>query len=146
MKEAALGGVQYIGVDVVRELVENNRAAHGGPGREFLHGDFVRDPLPRVDVIVCRDVLAHLSCPDVQAALENFGRSGSTWLLTNTFVSRSVNPDIETGGWRPLNLQAPPFDSAARILRNRRTMRAFRRHLVRQAARALAVADRPGPR
>ena len=36
-----------------------------------------------------------------------------TWLLTNTFVSRSVNPDIETGGWRPLNLQAPPFDRAA---------------------------------
>lgn len=109
MKEAALGGTHYIGLDVVRELVETNRAAYGGPGREFLHGDLVRDPLPRVDVIICRDVLPHLSCSDIRAAIENFVRSGSTWLLTNTFVARGVNTDIQTGGWRPLDLQAPPF-------------------------------------
>ena len=29
--------------------------------------------------------------------------------MTNTFVERADNQDIATGGWRPLNLQAPPF-------------------------------------
>jgi SAM-dependent methyltransferase len=110
MKEAALGRTRYLGLDVVRALVEANRAAFAAPGRDFLHGDFVRDPLPSVDVIVCRDVLPHLSCGDIRAAIENFNRSGSRWLLTNTFVARRANPDIETGGWRPLNLQAPPFE------------------------------------
>jgi SAM-dependent methyltransferase len=113
MKEAALGGTHYIGLDVVRELVEANRAAYTAPAREFRHGDLVRDRLPRVDVIVCRDVLPHLSCRDIRAAIENFNRSGSRWLLTNTFVGRPANPDIETGGWRPLNLQAAPFDLPA---------------------------------
>jgi SAM-dependent methyltransferase len=110
MKEAALGSARYIGLEVVRELVEANRAAYGGPGREFVQGDLVVDPLPRVDVIVCRDVLPHLSSRDIRAAIENFNRSRSRWLLTNTFVARPANADIETGGWRPLNLQAPPFE------------------------------------
>lgn len=110
MKAADLGSTRYIGLDVVRELVEANRTAYAAPGREFVHGDLVRDPLPCVDVIMCRDVLPHLSYGDIRAALDNFVRSGSAWLLTNTFVARSENADIETGGWRPLNLQASPFE------------------------------------
>ena len=64
-----------------------------------MHLDITRDRLPRVDLILCRDVLPHLSFADIARAVDNFKRSGATWLLTNTFVDRPRNDDIPTGAW-----------------------------------------------
>jgi len=102
-----LGIERYVGADIVPELIARNRARFGGPCRRFLVRDMVRDRLPRADVVFCRDGLVHLSHTEIFAALKNFKRSRSTWLLTNTFTERSANQDLP--GWHPLNLQAPPF-------------------------------------
>ena len=61
------------------------------------------------DVIICRDGLVHLSFADARAAIRNFRRSGSRYLLATTFVRRTENTDIPTGGWRVLNMEAEPF-------------------------------------
>ena len=100
---------RYVGVDVVPELIERNREHHAAPGRTFVCADLTRDPLPRADVVLCRDCLVHFSFADVWAALDNFRRSGSTWLCTTTFLDTRRNRDIRTGGWRELNLQEAPF-------------------------------------
>jgi len=101
---------RYVGVDVVPELIERVRAAHGSERRAFACADLARDPLPRADVILCRDGLVHFSFREIRAALRNFQRSGATYLLATTFVDTARNTDIRTGaGWRALNLQAPPF-------------------------------------
>ncbi len=47
---------------------------------------------------------------DIHAAIENFRRSGCTYLLATTFVADRRNVDIRTGTWRPLHMQGPPFD------------------------------------
>ena len=100
----------YVGVDVVPELVERVRAAHGSERRTFIRADLARDPLPRADVILCRDGLVHFSFGEIRAALRNFKRSGAEYLLATTFVDTARNVDIRTGGgWRDLNLQEPPF-------------------------------------
>ncbi|HEX8244427.1 MAG TPA: class I SAM-dependent methyltransferase [Longimicrobium sp.] len=99
----------YVGVDVVPELVARCREHLAGDGRTFLCADLTRDPLPPADVVLCRDCLVHFSFADARAALLNFRRSGARWLLTTTFVDVRKNLDIRTGGWRVLNLQAPPF-------------------------------------
>jgi hypothetical protein len=75
--------------------------------------DITSDTLPAVDLIFCRDCLVHLPLFDIHAALHNFRQSGATWLLTTTFTRRSHNPDILPGSWRPINLQAPPFNLPA---------------------------------
>jgi hypothetical protein len=54
-----------------------------------------------------------LSFADVARVVRNFQRSGSRYLLTTTFVERGRNDDIATGEWRPLDLQAPPFEFPA---------------------------------
>ena len=100
---------QYIGLDVVPDLIAANQRATTAPGRRFVCGDLAADPLPRADVILCRDCLVHFSFDDVSRALSNFQRSGSQYLLTTTFVARGANDDIQTGAWRPLDLQAAPF-------------------------------------
>ena len=107
MKEVPLGNVSYLGIDVVPELIERNRSLYAG--REFRCLDMTRGPLPRADMIFCRDGLVHLSFEDVHKALAVFKQSGSRYLVATTFPARSANGDIITGDWRPLNLELAPF-------------------------------------
>ena len=100
---------QYIGVDVVSDLIVRNQRASAGRGRRFMRADLTADPLPQADVILCRDCLVHFSFQDIVRALHNFQHSGSRYVLTTTFIGRGANDDIATGAWRPLDLQAPPF-------------------------------------
>jgi len=110
MREIDFCGRSYIGADIVSELIERNTIEYGGPKRRFVHGDVVRDPLPTADLVLCRDCLIHLSNADVLEALRNIRRSGARFLLATTYTARATNPDIVTGDWRPINLQAPPFE------------------------------------
>ena len=103
----------YFGIDVVPELVAHNRQRYAGDRRTFIHGDITRDALPRADIVLCRDCLVHFSFGDAWAAIRNFKNSGSRFLLATTFIEFMGNSDIETGGWRRLNMQRPPFDFPA---------------------------------
>lgn len=100
---------RYIGADVVPELMARNRKRYGSPDREFIVLDISRDELPAVDVILCRDCMIHLSIQHIQAAIRNFRRSRSTYLLATTHTTVRTNREILTGQWRPVNLQLPPF-------------------------------------
>jgi hypothetical protein len=110
LNECQLALEHYIGADIVSELVRRLNATHTTSNREFRVLELSSDDLPRVDLIFCRDALVHFSNADVLGALANMKRSGTRYLLTTTFVTRTENPDIPTGGnWRPLNLEIPPF-------------------------------------
>ena len=100
---------QYLGVDVVPELIARHQQTNAGPSRRFICADLTCDALPQADVILCRDCLVHFSFEDIDRALHNFRRTGSRYLLTTTFIDWPVNDDIPTGAWRPLNLEAEPF-------------------------------------
>jgi hypothetical protein len=109
MKEMNLGSINYIGADVVPELIAANRRKYGNELRTFLNLDVTSNEVPKVEVIFCRDCLVHFSYEDIFAALRNFKQSLSTYLLTNTFTRIPENFDIRTGDWRPINLQRHPF-------------------------------------
>lgn len=101
---------RYIGADLVDTLVQSNRVRFAGqPGKEFQRLDLCSDPLPRADVVFCRDCLVHLSFANIQRAIANLKRSGSTWLLTTTFLECERNDDIQDGDWRMLNFAIAPF-------------------------------------
>jgi hypothetical protein len=102
--------INYIGADVVSDVITSNRAKHQKQGRKFCILDLEKDRLPRTDLVFCRDVLVHFSFEDVFEALRNIRRSGSTYLLVTTFPDRKENVDIITGDWRPLNMEKPPFN------------------------------------
>jgi len=100
---------QYLGVDVLPDLIQHNQEQFGSPCRTFLSLDITRDQLCKVDLIFCRDCLVHLSFADVAETMRNFRRSQSRFLLTTSFPNHVKNVDISTGDWRPLNLQRSPF-------------------------------------
>jgi hypothetical protein len=109
MKEVPLPDTAYIGVDVVPEVIDRNQRLYGNSWREFRCLDITRGPLPRVDMIFCRDGLVHLCEADVLKALAVFKRSDSRYLAATTFPARTSNEDITTGEWRPVNLEKAPF-------------------------------------
>ncbi len=110
MKDTQLDVEQYTGADVVPDLITRNQELYAGDKTRFLLLDVTRDKLPRVDVILCRDCLIHFSYRHIAAAIRNFKRSGSMYLLTNSYPAWSSNENIRTGDFRPLNLTLPPFN------------------------------------
>jgi SAM-dependent methyltransferase len=109
MQHVALPGIRYTGVDIVPALIARDQATYGSPERRFAVCDLVEGNLPKADLIFCRDCLVHLSYDETRRALDNFRRSGATWLLTTTFTQPRANHDIVTGDWRPIMLQQPPY-------------------------------------
>lgn len=112
MQHVDLNGIDYIGVDVVPELVQDNSVRYAQPRRHFIVADITCDPLPRSDLILCRDCLIHLSYRFIHSAIANFRQSGAQYLLASTSPS-AINQDILTGQCRPLDLQGEPFNLPA---------------------------------
>jgi SAM-dependent methyltransferase len=110
MNHVSLAGINYIGIDVVPELMARNRRLYAKERRTFAVMDITRDRLPAADAILCRECFIHLSLRNIQAALGNFKKTGATHLLCTTHPAVNANTDCPDGGWRSLNLQLPPFD------------------------------------
>lgn len=101
----------YIGIDVVEALIKKNNSQYAGDHTAFFHKNIITDVLPQVDMILCRDCLVHFPFKEIVATLQNFKKSGARYLLTTTFPDWQANTDINAlGGWRPLNLELPPFN------------------------------------
>lgn len=108
MSKVDLKRIEYMGADIVDELIADNIQRYSREDRKFVVLDLIRNPLPEVDLLFCRDCLVHLSFADIRLALQNICDSGSQYLLTTTFTDKD-NFDIRTGQWRPINLERAPF-------------------------------------
>lgn len=98
----------YLGLDIVKELIDNNISNYSNDKIKFKHVNLVEEQIEYADLIMCKDVLFHLSYDDAKKIIQNIKNSGSKYLMSTTFYDE-VNKDIKTGGWRPINLQADPF-------------------------------------
>ncbi len=106
-------GVSYTGADIVPDLIKSNNEKFGNSDRTFQVLDITRDPLPRSDLWICRDVLFHLCTKDVFSVIHNFVNSDIKYLLTTSNVLCTENKDILSGQFRQINLQIDPFNFPA---------------------------------
>ena len=109
MREVDLGGVEYIGVDIVPDIVEANRGRYETSNVTFRHADIARDPLPESDLILCRDALQHMAPETVLATLANFKKSARYVLLTS-YHQQTQNVAAAEGYYFPYNLRLAPFN------------------------------------
>ena len=100
----------YVGIDVVPEMITTNRAHFGDEQHHFFCLDVTEDPLAQVDMIICRDVLAHLDYQKACHALRNFKASGSIFLLATTHLSGHKNEPVINGHHFPYDLTQAPFN------------------------------------
>ena len=109
MKEVDLSDVNYIGADIVEELVEINNKRFRKNGIEFIQLDIIRDALPKVDLIISRDCFIHFSFTDIYKSIRNIKDSKSKYLLASTYPDVDHNVNIRTGFNFNINLESKPF-------------------------------------
>jgi len=109
MSEIELPVTHYIGGDIVPHLVQATRIRYGRPNREFRTIDLCNDPLPKADLLFCRDCFIHLSDDMIALAIENIVRSDIKYLLTTTYPE-GENRTIHNGDWFTVNLCAAPYN------------------------------------
>lgn len=82
-------------------------------GRDAAQGwDALTDPLPVADLVLCKEVLQHLSNDQVELLLtrtDHYPRR-----LFTSYVGEGTNTDIVTGQSRPVDLTLAPFNRPAR--------------------------------
>ncbi|KAA1244135.1 class I SAM-dependent methyltransferase [Aquimarina sp. RZ0] len=102
--------IRYIGGDIVEELILKNRKKYKTDRIDFYKIDLLEDNLPSSDLLITRDCFVHFSYGHIYQSLLNIKKSDCKYLMSTTFVKHTINYDIVTGDWRPINLEIPPFD------------------------------------
>lgn len=116
MQHVDLSGINYLGADIVSKIIAKNNGAYASDNIRFRELDVVNEALPKVDLVICRDLLVHLKNHQIKAALANIKKSGSKYLLTTSFKNTTHNADNDNiGFWRPINITLEPFNMTAPI-------------------------------
>lgn len=104
-------GIDYLGVDVSETALGLARPFQAANVR-FSRASEFQDALPDADLLIVKDVFQHWSNDDIQRFIPEMRRFRYS-LVTNGFQRTSPpladNEDIPAGGWRPIDLTAPPF-------------------------------------
>jgi 2-polyprenyl-3-methyl-5-hydroxy-6-metoxy-1,4-benzoquinol methylase len=100
--------IDYLGIDVVESVIARNQQQFASPRVRFEVCNAISEPLPVVDMVLCREVLFHLSFADARRMLLNIAKSAN-YLCATTDIDIRFNSDIPTGDFRPFNLLRPPF-------------------------------------
>ena len=102
-------GARYLGVDIASDVIEAVRKKHENANITFRVGD-ITEELPAADLLISKDVLQHLSNALVQKFVKNNLKRGKyKWVLLTNDRGRG-NADTVPGGYRAIDLAAPPFD------------------------------------
>lgn len=110
IKEFDFQDIDYIGADIVFELIDKNIKKFKTSNINFQKVDLLVDEIPDTDLIFCRDCLVHFSYKDIFKAIKNIKKTNSKYFMTTNFVERNINEDIPTGSWRTINLCKSPFN------------------------------------
>ena len=100
----------YLGVDIASDVIDADRKKHERGKIRFRVGD-ITEELPAADLLISKDVLQHLSNELVQKFIRNNLKKGKyKWVLLTNDRGSSGNGDTVPGGYRAIDLAAPPFD------------------------------------
>lgn len=113
-------GIQYIGYDVVKSVIEKNIKRYGSPNTTFVHANMLTEELPPADLLLCKDVLQHLTNKDIGLFLPQF-KKYKYCLITNEVDPKTLssdNQDTQIGGAHKIDLRRPPFNVQGTIVLN----------------------------
>ena len=106
-----LRGKKYVGIDASKYAIEKATLLNRGVNAQFILADARSYKYSGYDLIICKDVLQHLSNESVQRILEKVKRNNRLAIFVNdTVTGVKQNHDIRDGEYRPLNILMPPFD------------------------------------
>jgi SAM-dependent methyltransferase len=110
-KFLCLNGVNYLGLDIVGALIEENSRRYGGQNIRFRKMPGNKRDLPPANLLVMKDVLQHLPNAEIMDFHRTVFGKFQYCLITNSYrkLETGTNHDILPGEFRCLDLKAPPF-------------------------------------
>lgn len=107
-----LHGIDYIGIDVVKSVINQNEAKFGSPFVKFIYGNGNEVNLPSADLLICKDVLQHLPNSAIHTFITYLPKFKYCLIINDVDPEffTSTNPDIHAGNWRLIDLTKPPFN------------------------------------
>ena len=103
------GDASYLGVDIASDVIAAVRNKYEKGRIKFQVGD-ITDELPAAELLISKDVLQHLSNELVRKFIRNNLRKGKYKWVILTNDRGSENRDVASGGYRAIDLAAPPFE------------------------------------
>ena len=91
-------GCQYIGIDIVPELIARNQETFSDDTHRFELGDVIAGDLPSAEVYFCRDVFIHFPNDAIDKAIANITSTGARHLIATTFphITKMVDTAFPT--------------------------------------------------
>lgn len=105
-------GVEYTGVDIVDELIEENKVKY--PQYKFYSFNIMEENFIDYDydLVICRDILVHYTFNSILSFFYKISQSKCKYILTTTFYNKQNNKDIDLSkgvSWRAINLNKSPI-------------------------------------
>jgi len=111
-------GINYNGYDVVKHLIETNQKEFGTDNINFKHADFTTQDIPQADLLLCKEVLQHVTNEDVHYFITHCLPKFKYCLIVNEvdYNGSSDNPDQIRGETRKIDLTRAPFFVKGEVL------------------------------
>jgi hypothetical protein len=106
-------GITYRGYDVVRSVIERNHKKFSTSTITFIQGDATQIDLPSADLLICKDVMQHITNEDVLIMCAQFPKFKYCLITNDALPDTVLNPNDKLntrGGHRTLDLSRPPFN------------------------------------
>lgn len=108
--------ISYLGADIVNNLISKNKKEFQKKNVDFKLLDITKNNLPKMDLMICRDCLFHLSYEDIKKFFLNYKKSKIKFIIItgnknyhNKDKSFS-NKNIITGDFRKIDFFSQPFN------------------------------------
>lgn len=110
MSQVDLGEIEYDGYDIVKEAVQA-ASKYTASNIAFHHADVLDLQIPRVDLVLCKDLLIHLPDSDVLKILQAIQSSGSRLLASTSSPGweNRFRVGMKAGEFSPIDLEGQPF-------------------------------------
>ena len=102
----------YIGIDIVKDIVTSNNTKYENEHIHFIHDDFLNfiknQPNNSYDIILCRHTLEHLPT-EYNLEFINECKRVCKFLFVTTYNSDINNDELNSAIYRPINLKKEPY-------------------------------------
>jgi SAM-dependent methyltransferase len=100
---------EYLGVDLVGDVIVHNVEHHASVSRKFTLADAIEVDFPMSDLVLVKDVVQHLSHEHSFRLLKRLAKHRHV-VFCNTWNATALNGDIQSGGYRPIDMRIAPFN------------------------------------
>ena len=102
--------INYVGVDIVEELIQANNAKYQNNNFDFINNDIVNfNTNKKFDLILIRDLFIHIQNSDIIKIIQNIQKMNFNYVALNSYNNK-VNLDVVVGKHRKVNLLVEPFN------------------------------------